>query len=135
MILIDSSAFIEFLNRTDSTADRLVAHLIREDEDLVIPALAVTEILQGIKNDREYREVKRSLLTFPILSLKGTGSYAAAAELYRQCRKSGYTVRSTIDLLIAQIALEHGAELLHNDRDFDVISRVCNLKIYSLSHE
>jgi hypothetical protein len=38
------------------------------------------------------------------------------------------TIRSTIDLLIAQIALEHHATLLHNDRDFDAVAQVCGLK-------
>ena len=131
MILIDASAFIEFLNRTGSREDILIEQLIINNEDIVIADITLTEILQGIKTDREYREVKASLLTFPILSLKSPDSYIAAAELFRKCRKTGLTIRSTVDLLIAQIALEHNATLLHNDRDFDAIAQVCDIKIYA----
>lgn len=130
MILIDASAFIEFLNRTGSREDTLIEQFIINDEDIVIADITLTEILQGIKTDREYREVKASLLTFPILSLKSPDSYIAAADLYRKCRKRCLTIRSTVDLLIAQIALEYGAALLQNDRDFETIARVCDIRSY-----
>ncbi|MGD0843358.1 MAG: PIN domain nuclease [Geobacteraceae bacterium] len=133
MLLIDASAFIEFLNRTGSREDTLIEQLIRDDEDIALADITLTEILQGIKTDREYRDVKASLLTFPLLSLHSTESYIAAAELYRKCRKKGLTIRSTVDLLIAQIALEHRATLLHNDRDFDALAQVCDIKIYDSS--
>lgn len=132
MILIDSSAFIEFLNRTDSPCDRAVAQLIGSDADCAIAGIILTELLQGIKNDREFRTVRDSLLTFPLLSLKSDESYIHAAELYRKCRKKGLTVRSTVDLFIAQIALDHHATLLHNDRDFETIASVSALKLYRI---
>ena len=130
MILIDASAFIEFLNRTGSREDILIEQLILNNEDIVLADITLTEILQGIKTDREYREVKASLLTFPILSLKSPDSYIAAADLFRKCRKRGLTIRSTVDLLISQIALEYGATLLHNDRDFEAIAQVCDIRTY-----
>lgn len=134
MILIDTSAFIEFLNRTGSREDILIEQLIRNDDDIALADITLTEILQGIKTDREYRDVKASLLTFPLLSLESVESYMDAAELYRKWRKKGLTIRSTVDLLIAQIALERGATLLHNDHDFDALAQVCDLKIYDTSH-
>jgi predicted nucleic acid-binding protein len=134
LILIDASAFIEFLNRTGSREDTLIEQLIRNDEDIVLADIMLTEILQRIKADREYRDVKSSLLTFPLLSLNSAESYIAAAELYRKCRKKGLTVRSTVDLLIAQIAIEHRTALLHNDRDFDALAQVCDIKIYDGSN-
>lgn len=130
MILIDTSAFIEFLNRTGSREDRIIEQLLVDDEDAAIPDIALTEILQGIRDEQEYADVKKSLLTFPILSLAGTNSYVAAAELYRKCRKKGSTVGNTVDLLVAQIAIEHKAALLHNDRDFGAIAGDCDLKVY-----
>ncbi len=131
MILIDSSAFIEFLNRTGSPFDREIERLINEDEDLAVADIILTETLQGIKDDIEYREVKESLLSFPLYSMKGIDSYIAAAELYRKCRKKGFTVRSTVDLLIAQIAIENDLILMHNDKDFDAIANVSGLKVYN----
>ena len=131
MVLIDTSAMIEFLNRTGAPADRTVEYLIRTNAEVALAEITLTEILQGIKNDREHLEVTTSLLAFPCLSLKGKESYLAAAELFRTCRKNGFTIRSTVDLLIAQTALEHSAELLHNDRDFNALADLCGLKIHS----
>lgn len=130
MILVDTSAFIEFLNRTGSREDQIVEQLVADNDDIAIPDISLTEILQGIRNEQEYTEVKSSLLTFPILSLTGPDSYIAAADLYRKCRKKGATVRNTVDLLVAQISIEHKATLLHKDRDFDAIAKVCDLQLY-----
>jgi predicted nucleic acid-binding protein len=130
LILIDTSAFIEFLNRAGSREDLIIEQLLMDDEDVAIPDIALTEILQGIRDEHEYAEVKKSLLMFPILSLAGTNSYIGAAEMYRKCRKKGATVRNTVDLLVAQIAVENKAALLHNDRDFTAIAGVCDLKVY-----
>jgi predicted nucleic acid-binding protein len=135
LILIDTSAFIEFLNHTGSTFDREIEFLLSNDEDIAIADIIMTEILQGIRDDREMKEIKKSLLAFPIYSLKNVNSYIAAAELYRKCRKKGVTIRSTVDLFIAQIVLENDLILLHNDSDFQNISKVCSLKLYKLSGE
>jgi len=129
LVLIDTSALIEFLNRTASPASRAVERLISANADVALAAISITEILQGIRIDQEYRQVKKALLSFPLLSLQGTESYVAAAELYRACRKKGLTIRGTIDLLIAQTAIENHAGLLHNDRDFDALARISGLKI------
>ncbi|HTG00726.1 MAG TPA: PIN domain nuclease [Nitrospirota bacterium] len=130
MILIDTSAFIEFLNRTGSREDQIVEKLIVNDDDIAIPDISLTEILQGIRDDKEYVEIKTSLLTFPVLTLKDNNSYVSAADLYRKCRKKGTTVRNTVDLLVAQITIEHKATLLHKDRDFEAIAKICGLKLY-----
>jgi hypothetical protein len=132
LILIDTSAFIEFLNHTGSPFDREIEFLLSNDEDIAIADIIMTEILQGVKDDREMNEIKKSLLAFPVFSLKGIDSYIAAAGLYRKCRKKGVTIRSTIDLLISQIAVENDLILLHNDNDFRNIAKVCSLKIYRL---
>ena len=84
MILIDTSAFIEFLNRTGSREDQLIEKLIANDDEIALPDISLTEILQGIRDEQEYADVKASLLTFPILSLAGTNSYIAATGLYRK---------------------------------------------------
>jgi predicted nucleic acid-binding protein len=132
LILIDTSAFIEFLNKTGSPFDREIESLISKDKETAIADIVLTEVLQGIKNDKDYAEVKKSLLSFPVYSLKGIDSFIASADLYRKCRKKGLTIRNTIDLLIAQIALENDLILLHNDKDFDTLAGMCNLRIYRL---
>lgn len=131
MILIDTSALIEFLNRTGSPADTAIEGLIANNSDVAIADIVLTEVLQGIRNEGEYSEVLASLTSLPILSLKEHNSYIKAANIYRNCRSKGLTVRSTVDLLIAQTAIEHDAELLHNDRDFTAIASVSTLKLYN----
>jgi predicted nucleic acid-binding protein len=130
LILIDTSAFIEFLNRTGSREDQIIEKLIANDDEIAIPDISLTEVLQGIRDEKEYADVKTSLLTFPILSLTDTNSYIAAADLYRKCRKKGATVRNTVDLLVAQISIEHKATLLHKDRDFEAIAKISDLKLH-----
>ena len=119
-------------NRTGSLYDLTIEQLIRGDADCAIVDVVLTELLQGIKNEREFKTVRDSLLTFPILSLKSSASYIQAADLYRTCRKKGLTVRSSVELLIAQTAIENNASLLHNDRDFEAIAHVSSLKLYSV---
>ncbi len=133
MILLDTSALIEFLNRTGSPADTAIEALIANNADVAIVEIVLTEVLQGIRNEREYREVRASLLSLPVLALKSQDSYIKAADLYRKCRTKGLTIRSTIDLLIAQAAIEHDAVLLHNDRDFEAIATVSPLKLYPVT--
>lgn len=132
MILFDTSALIEFLNRTGSPWDTAVETLLTNDADVAIADITLTEVLQGIRSERDYREVRASLMTFPILSLKDHDSYIKAADLYRKCRAKGLTIRSTVDLLIARTAIENNAELLHHDRDFEVIASVSPLRLYRI---
>lgn len=133
MILLDTSALIEFLNRTASPCDTTIETLINNNADVAIAEIVLTEALQGIRNEREYSEVRAPLLSLPILALKDRDSYIKAADLYRKCRTGGLTIRSTVGLLIAQTALEHNAELLHNDRDFEAIASVSTLRLYRLT--
>lgn len=132
MILIDTSAFIEFLNHTGTSFDREIEYLINNDEEVAFADIIITEILQGIKDDKDFNEIKSSLMAFPIYCLDNTDSYIAAASLYRKCRKNGLTIRSTVDLLIAQIVLEHDLILMHNDKDFQGIAGLGRLKTYKI---
>jgi len=131
MILLDTSVLIEFLNRTGSRFDKSVEVLIANDTDIAIAEITLTEVLQGIRSERDYREVRASLMTLPSLSLKDHDSYIKAADLYRKCRARGLTIRSTIDVIIAQTAIENNAELLHNDRYFGAIASVSSLRFYN----
>ena len=90
-------------------------------------------MLQGARNEAEFNKLKKYLETLDFYELtNGRSSCEKAAYMKLLCRKSGVTVRSTIDLLIAQTAIEHGIPLLHNDSDFDHIAEVMKgLLIYS----
>lgn len=82
----------------------------------------LAEVLQGIREDREYRKTKAYLDNLIYLDLPRK-VYLGAADIYRSLRAGGVTIRNTVDCLIAAVCIEHDAILLHNDRDFEAISR------------
>lgn len=124
MILVDTSVWIDFLVGAPSAHRKLLHVLIEEEEDLCLTEIILTEILQGIRSDTQFKKIKSFLKEFPVVSLKGISSYLHAAELYRKCRKQGYTIRSTIDCLIAVVAIENRFGLFVKDRDFHAIAKV-----------
>ncbi len=128
MILVDTSVWIDFLKGANSPQRSLLHHLIEDDEDLSLTGIILTEILQGIKDDKDFRAVKDILLEFPIYHSKAIETYLQAADIYRTCRKQGKTVRKTVDCLIAAICLENNLTLLHKDSDFDRIQACLPLK-------
>jgi len=132
MILVDTSVWIDFLQGRDTAHRHTLHRLIEEEEEICLTGIVLTEILQGIKVDKEAREIKDDLLAFPVYSPSEIDTYIEAANIYRQCMKKGKTVRKTIDCLIAAIAIENGLTLFHNDRDFSSIEQCTDLKTLSV---
>jgi len=128
MILVDTSVWIDFLNGADSAHRHLLHRLIEDEEDIAITGIILTEVLQGIQDERDVRRTQQSLLAFPIYPSSGIPTYLQAARIYRSCRKKGETVRKTVDCIIAAICLENNLTLLHRDRDFDRIAACTGLR-------
>lgn len=127
MILVDSSVWIDFLRGTDTPQRRMLHAMIRDDHDAAICDLVLTEVLQGIRGDNEYREVKECLQAFPCYSPVSPQTWLHAADIYRSCRRQGRTVRKTVDCIMAAICIENDLILLHSDRDFTVIETCTEL--------
>ena len=132
MILVDTSVWIDFLHGTDSIFRQKLHDLIVHEKEICLTEIIITEILQGIKDDKAYNEIKRYLLQFPLFSANGINNYIEAANIFRKCRKRGITVRKTIDCIIAAIVLENRLTLFHNDNDFNYIAQCYNLKMLKL---
>jgi predicted nucleic acid-binding protein len=129
MILVDTSVWIDWLNgRAHQATDRL-DQLLDEPIQLVLCDRVVQEIVQGIRDDRDAREVEKKLGVFDCLDTGGRELALASAARYRQLRKQGVTIRSSNDVLIAELCIQHGIAVLHNDRDFDVIAKHIKLKL------
>jgi len=60
---------------------------------------------------------------------KGINSYKEAAGIYFDCRKKDLAISGTIGCLIAQTCIENDIYLLHDDKDFDLISKIIKIKI------
>ncbi len=123
MILVDSSAWIEFQRATGSAADRRLAAAIEDDESLGTTGVVVLEILAGARDERHASDLRRMLDRCRFLALEEPSDHEAAAALYRACRRAGTTIRRLPDCLIAVIAIRAGTPLLHQDVDFDAIAR------------
>jgi len=133
MILIDTSVLIDFLKGNENRKTVKLQEILDRSIPFGINSLIYQEVLQGARDENEFNKLKKYLETIDFYELKnGRDSYEQAAYINFICRRSGVTVRSTIDLLIAQTAIEHQIPLLHNDYDFDRIAGVFkDLLIYS----
>ncbi len=125
MILVDTSVLIDYLKGTENFKTEKFQEILDLSIPFGINNLIFQEVLQGARTEVEFNKLKEYLETLDFYELtKGRKSYERAASMNSLCRRSGVTVRSTVDLLIAQTAIEHGVPLLHNDRDFDRIAGV-----------
>lgn len=123
MLLVDSSVWIDTLRAVQSDATRFVAGRDEHDE-LATTGVIVQEVLQGTRTDRHYEAFRERFWGMLILEPREISSYEVAAQLYRRARAKGLTIRKPNDCLIAALALEHGAMLVHNDRDFLALAQV-----------
>ncbi len=131
MIVVDTSVWIDVLNERSTTQAARCVELIEGGEPIALTDIIVTEILQGLRSDREARLVERHLRAFPILRLDGLDDFVLAADLYRMARRAGVTIRKTLDCLIAAPCVRTGAPLLHADTDFDRLAKCTPLRLYS----
>ena len=129
MILVDTSVWIDFIRGVNSPQRITLHRFIENEEDISITEIILMEILQGIKKDKDFNTMKDHLLAFPIHKPRGTETYLKAAEIYRDCRKMGKTVRKTIDCIIAAVCIENNLTILHKDSDFDLIEECSGLKV------
>lgn len=127
MILIDTSAWIEFLRDTASPICDEVDRLLAADVATCDPIRM--EVLAGARDEAHLRQL-RGLLARATVLPTGPADYEAAAALYRVCRARGEMVRRLIDCLIGAVAVREGAPVLHADADFDVLARHTGLALH-----
>lgn len=133
MILVDSSAWVEFLRATGSPAHLQVRSALRGGTDLACTDVIVMEILAGARDDADRDRLRRLLYGLEFLPVEGPADYENAAELYRLCRRGGETPRKLSDCLIAAVAIRSDAELLCEDADFLAIARHAPLRLAALT--
>jgi predicted nucleic acid-binding protein len=129
VILVDTTVWIDFFRGRDTVQVKVLESLIGENEDICVCGVILTEVLQGIREDKDYSEASirfESLILLPM----GPRTFKKAAEIYRTLRRTGVTIRNAVDCMIAAVAIEHDIPLLHNDRDFVPISQHCGLKVF-----
>jgi len=129
MILVDTSVLIDFFKGENNNSCDKFRDILESAIPFGITSQIFQEVLQGAKSISEYKKLKKYLESQRFFHPKDSvATYAQAAKIYFDCRKKGITIRSTIDCLIAQVAMEHNVSLLHNDNDFEAIAKVVQLK-------
>jgi predicted nucleic acid-binding protein len=123
VILVNTSAWVEFLRGTGSAAGDAVADLLEARSELATTDVVIMEVLAGARDARDRERLRRLLARCEFVATDSPGDYEAAADLYRLCRAGGETVRSLTDCLIAAVAIRAGLRVLDIDSDFGAIAR------------
>jgi predicted nucleic acid-binding protein len=134
ILLVDTSVWIDFFRGRSVSHVNALEQSLQAGDDICVCGLILTEVLQGIRSDVDYRKTAtyfRSLIFLPM----GYPTFVRAAEIYRAIRRNGVTVRRSMDCLIAATAIEHDVFLLHNDRDFDPIEKHAGLRVLHAARE
>jgi predicted nucleic acid-binding protein len=130
LIAVDSSVWIDGFRGTETRQVKALIQLLRVAVAVRVPEVVLTEVLRGARDDREEAMMSDSLLAFPSLPLAGPGDFIEAARLSRIARGAGFTVASTVDLLIAAACIREDMPLLHADADFDRLASCTPLRIF-----
>ena len=117
MIIVDTSVWIDYFNGTKSEETNILDSAL-ESGEVAIGDLIFLEILQGFRNDKDYKQAKDMLLVLDQYEMFGHKMVAKCAENYRCLRKKGITIRKTADVIIATFCIENQIPLLFSDRDF-----------------
>ena len=125
MILVDSSVWVDFFSSSPGRAGGELRRMIADGEPFALTGVVVAEILQGLTRDSG--RIEHFLAQWDMLEPSGFATYREAAAIYRAARARGI---STIDTLIAAIALEHGISVFTLDQDFSRIARITRLVLY-----
>lgn len=128
MILVDTSVWIDFFANNQKPHVLTLIEIIEKKIDICLCGVILTEILQGLKNEKEYLKIQESFESFVFLNMSKS-TFILAANIFRDLRKRGITIRKTIDCVIAATSIEHNIVLLHNDRDFEPIEKYCGLNV------
>lgn len=128
MVVVDTTVWIDFFAaKATPEVEELERH-IREGGDVCTCGLILTEVLQGIREDKTYRQILLRFEDFIFLPME-RGDFIRAADIYRSLRRKGITIRKPIDCMIAAVCIAQDIPLLHNDRDFDPMEKHCGLNI------
>ena len=127
MIAVDSSVWIDFFaNRPTPHVSFLERYIRRNPSEIALVDIVLAEVLQGLGDD-DVPRVESTLLDLDVLKMQWISDFRAAAGLYRCARKSGVTIRGTVDCLIAAVCIRENVPLLHADADFDRLAELTQL--------
>ena len=128
MVLADTSVWIDYFNGVSTWQSERLDFLL-DSEPVALGDLILAEVLQGFRNESDFRRAQTFLAELPFYEL---GGYAVCLQAARNCRvlrSQGITVHKTIDVIIATACIEWNFKLLHNDRDFEPLRTIIGLQV------
>jgi predicted nucleic acid-binding protein len=128
VVIIDTTVWIDYLRGAENPETHWLDRELQRQR-LGLTDLILCEVLQGIRDHNTFARVHAKLLKFQVFQTGGTDLAVAAAHHYGELRRRGYTVRKTIDCLIATFCLQAGHRLLHRDSDFDPFEEELGLQV------
>ena len=128
MVIVDTTVWVDYFRGVENPETGWLDQQISRQR-LGLTDLILCEVLQGIRDKNAFLRISRELSAFQMFETGGAELAIAAAENYKELRARGYTVRKTIDCLIATFCLRSDHELLHRDRDFEVFESVFGLRV------
>ena len=127
MILVDTSAWVEYDRASGSVVDERLSSLISSDGPLAVTEPVVMEVLAGARTDERESDLRRMLLRFHLLRFDVAADFDGAVRIYRRCRARGVTPRGMVDCMLAAVAWRHRATILAHDADVDRVAQVIGI--------
>lgn len=129
MILVDTSAWVEYDRATNSRVDQRLTELIATDDEIAVTEPVIMEVVAGARSDEREADLRRLLLRCKLLRFDPVVDFDAAARIYRACRRVGITPRGMVDCMIASVAQRHQAALLAQDADLVRVAGVIGVTL------
>jgi len=130
MVLVDTTVWIDFFAARSLPHVEALENLITNREDICICGIILSEVLQGIRRDSQFRKIRDLFNNLIFLSMD-YATFLQSAEIYRTLRRKGITIRKPVDCMISSAAIQNEIPLLHNDKDFTAIERHFGLISFS----
>lgn len=134
MIVVDSNTWAEYFSGSSQPHAVRLDLALREEEDLAVIPIIITEVLQGFRTDTGFERARDVLVSLPVID-PNVRCHVRAARLCRSLRGKGITVRGAVDCVIAQVCLDIDATLLSPDTDFEHIARHEPLRLWRIGDE
>ncbi len=131
-VLVDTSIWSLALRRQAGAVNQEAISLrtiIEQGEDIYLLGVILQEVLQGIRNPKDFLALKEYFKAFPLIDLTRE-DYMRAAELKNHLLRKGKQ-GSTIDVLIASAAISHYCLLFTADKHFTHIAEHSELKLFA----
>ena len=129
MILVDTSAWVEYDRATGSPVDRRLTELISDGGGIAVTEPVLMEVLAGARDERRHHDLRRLLTSFAWIPTDAVADFEGAARIYRSCRAVGITPRGLIDCMIVNVAIRSDVALLAADRDVEQMASVVPLRL------